>query len=106
MITYFFGQQTMNCLSVRKSYKSIRLEDKTMIKKSLESITSTYKNKNKKQARRTKSGQVTMIRDKTITLYKRKRLTLILPQATLHVNIYLFGRNANFGNCTLKTTHS
>ena len=28
MITYFFGQQTMNCLSVRKSYKSIRLEDK------------------------------------------------------------------------------
>lgn len=28
IITYFFGQQTMNCLSVRKSYKSIRLEDK------------------------------------------------------------------------------
>ena len=28
MITYFFGQQTMNCLSVRKSYKSIGLEDK------------------------------------------------------------------------------
>lgn len=37
MITYFFGQQTMNCLSVTKSYKTTRLEDKTMIKKSLES---------------------------------------------------------------------
>ena len=48
-ITYFFGQQTMNCLSVRKSYKSIRLEDKTMIKKSLESNINTRKQKNEQR---------------------------------------------------------
>ena len=60
----------------------------------------------KKQAKRTKSGQVTVIRDKTIKLYKRKRSTLIFSQAPSIVNLYLFGRNANFGNCTLKTTHT
>ena len=64
--------------------------------------------KKKKQAKTTKSDQVTMIRDKTIKLYKRKRLTLIFPQAPskVHANLYLFGRNANFRNCTLNTTHS